>query len=196
MKKIVFASHNAGKWAELAPFFSALSIALIPQSELGLNEIEEPYSTFIENAIGKARHAARETGLAALADDSGLCVTCLDNMPGIYSARYAGEPKSDARNNQKLVAALAGQSERRAYYYAALVLMRNMDDPQPLLADGYCHGEIIDIPRGHGGFGYDPHFFLPQWGKTMAELSQDEKNRISHRGQALHKLYLQLKEHL
>ncbi len=195
MKKIVLASNNAGKVREFRQLFAELDIDIIPQGELGVSEAEEPHATFVENALAKARHAARVTGLPALADDSGICVAALGGAPGVYSARYAGEPKSDARNNQKLVATLAGQSNRNAWYYAALVLVRHADDPQPLIADGACYGEIIDAPRGEGGFGYDPHFFLPELGQTVAEISANEKARISHRGRALRELIAKLREH-
>jgi len=194
MKKIVLASNNAGKVREFRQLFAELDIDIIPQGALGVSEAEEPHATFVENALAKARHAARVTGLPALADDSGICVAALDGAPGVYSARYAGEPKSDARNNQKLVAALAEQSNRHAWYYAALVLVRHADDPQPLIADGACYGEIIDTPRGEGGFGYDPYFFLPEFGQTVAEISAEDKARISHRGRALRELIAKLRE--
>lgn len=195
MQKIVLASNNAGKLREFARLFADLDIELIPQGKLGVDEAEEPHATFVENALEKARHAARITGLPALADDSGICVHVLGGIPGVYSARFAGEPKSDARNNEKLIADLAGQTDRRAYYYAALVLVRHADDPQPLIADGFCDGLIVDTPAGEGGFGYDPHFFLPQFGKTVAEISAEEKSQISHRGKALRELVGKLKEH-
>ncbi|MBS0310026.1 MAG: RdgB/HAM1 family non-canonical purine NTP pyrophosphatase, partial [Proteobacteria bacterium] len=153
----------------------------------------EPHVTFIENCLAKARHASAHTGLPALADDSGICVEALNGAPGVYSARYAGEPKSDARNNEKLIAALQGQPNRRAHYYCVMVLVRYADDPEPLIAEGHWHGEIIDTPRGENGFGYDPYFLLPQFGKTGAELGEDEKNAISHRGQALRELADKLK---
>jgi len=123
-----------------------------------------------------------------LADDSGICVQALNGAPGVNSARYAGEPKSDARNNQKLIETLKQQTDRRAYYYCVIVLLRHADDPQPVIVDGSWHGEIIDLPRGEGGFGYDPYFYLPELGKTSAELTAEQKNQISHRGQALAKL--------
>jgi XTP/dITP diphosphohydrolase len=149
--------------------------------------------TFVENALAKARHAARLTGLPALADDSGVCVNALGGAPGVYSARFAGEPKSDARNNAKLVAELAGQADKSAYYYCVLVYVRHADDPQPIIADGRWNGEIIDTPRGANGFGYDPYFLLPAAGKTAAEMSPQEKNGISHRGQALRALVEKLR---
>lgn len=195
MQKIVLASNNAGKLREFARLFADYGIELIPQGQLGVTEAEEPHATFVENALAKARHAARITGLPALADDSGICVHALGGAPGVYSARYAGEPKSDARNNEKLVAELTGQADRRAYYYAALVLVRHADDPQPLIADGFCDGEIIDTPRGEGGFGYDPYFLLPQFGQTVAEISPEQKSLISHRGKALRELAAKVREH-
>jgi XTP/dITP diphosphohydrolase len=195
MKKIVLASNNAGKVREFRQLFAELDIEIVPQGELGVSEAEEPHATFVENALAKARHAARVTGLPALADDSGICVAALAGAPGVYSARYAGEPRSDERNNQKLVAALQGEANRHAYYYAALVLVRHADDPQPLIADGACHGQIVDTPRGEGGFGYDPYFLLPDLGKTVAQISADEKAAISHRGRALRELIAKLREH-
>lgn len=195
MKKIVLASNNVGKLREFSRLFADLDIDIIPQGQLNVSEAEEPHATFVENALAKARHAARMTGLPALADDSGICVHALGGAPGVYSARYAGEPKSDARNNEKLIVELAGQSDRRAFYYAALVLVRHADDPQPIIADGFCDGLIVDAPQGDDGFGYDPHFFLLQFGKTVAEISPEEKNLISHRGKALRELIGKLKEH-
>ncbi len=195
MQKIVLASNNTGKLREFSRLFTDLDIEIIPQGQLGVEEAEEPHATFVENALAKARHAARITGLPALADDSGICVHALGGAPGVYSARYAGEPKSDARNNEKLVADLSGQTDRRAFYYAALVLVRHADDPQPLIADGFCDGLIVDTPQGDGGFGYDPHFFLTQFGKTVAEITPEEKSLISHRGKALRELIGKLRGH-
>ena len=154
----------------------------------GVPEAEEPFGTFIENALAKARHAAQHSGLPALADDSGLCVRALGGAPGVISARYAGEPKSDVRNNAKLLADLAGQHDRRAHFVSLLVLCRSADDPQPIIAEGEWHGEILPALRGAGGFGYDPLFFVPEFGQTAAELDADTKNRVSHRGQAMQKL--------
>ena len=164
-----------------------------PQGEFNVPEAEEPFGTFVENALTKARHAARLTGLPALADDSGVCVNALGGAPGVYSARYAGEPKSDANNNAKLIADLAAHADKSAYYYCVLVYVRHADDPQPVIADGVWKGEIIAQARGEGGFGYDPYFLLPELGKTAAELSHAEKNAISHRGQALRALIEKLK---
>lgn len=188
MQKLVIASNNPGKLREIGRILAPLGFEAVPQSSYDVPEAEEPYVTFVENCIAKARHAAHLTGLPALADDSGICVDALGGAPGVYSARYAGEPKSDQRNNEKLIAALAGQSNRRAHYYCIIVYLRHADDPQPLIAEGSWHGEIIDTPRGTGGFGYDPYFLVPELGKTGAELAPDEKNTISHRGKALLRL--------
>lgn len=188
MQKIVIASNNSGKLKEIQQLLVPLDIEVIPQSSLGVTEIEEPYGTFVENALAKACHASRATGLPALADDSGICVNILGGAPGVFSARYAGAPKSDERNNQKLIDILRNQSDRRAYYYCIIVLVRHAEDPQPIIVDSSWHGEIILEPRGEGGFGYDPYFFLPELRKTAAELSMEQKNRISHRGKALKKL--------
>lgn len=192
MPKLVIASNNPGKLREISRILAPLGYEAVPQSAFNVPEAEEPFVTFVENCIAKARHAAQLTGLPALADDSGICVEALGGAPGVYSARYAGEPKSDQRNNEKLIAVLAGQSNRRAHYYCVIVYLRHAEDPQPLIAEGSWHGEIIDTPRGDGGFGYDPYFLVPELGKTGAELTADEKNAISHRGQAL----LQLVEKL
>jgi XTP/dITP diphosphohydrolase len=194
MKKLVLASNNAGKLREFQRLFAPLDIELIPQGQLGVSEAEEPHATFVENALAKARHAARATGLPALADDSGICVPSLGGAPGVYSARYAGEPKSDARNNAKLIADLAGKADRRAFYFAVLVLARHADDPRPLIAEGRFDGVVVDEARGEQGFGYDPHFFVPTLNKTVAELTHEEKNPISHRGRALAALLDKLRE--
>lgn len=185
MKKIVIASGNPGKLREIRRILEPLGLNVVPQSDFGVPECPEPYVTFIENCLAKARHAALHTGLPALADDSGICVDALNGAPGIYSARYAGEPKSDERNNEKLIAALQNEPNRKAHYYCVIVLVRYPDDPQPLIADGSWYGEIIDSPRGENGFGYDPYFYLPNIGKTSAELDPAHKNSVSHRGQAL-----------
>lgn len=194
MKKIVLASNNAGKLREFGHLFAPLNIEIIAQGALNGPECPEPHHTFVENALAKARHAARITGLPALADDSGLCVHALGGAPGVYSARFAGEPKSDSRNNEKLLADLAHSTDRSAWYYAALVLVRSADDPQPLIADGVCRGEITNQALGDGGFGYDPLFWLPQFGKTVAQISAEEKSQISHRAKALQALLLKLQE--
>ncbi|AYR24224.1 RdgB/HAM1 family non-canonical purine NTP pyrophosphatase [Herbaspirillum rubrisubalbicans] len=192
-QKIVMASNNAGKLKEFASLLGDIGLDVRPQGEFNVPEAEEPFATFVENALTKARHAARLTGLPALADDSGVCVNALGGAPGVYSARYAGEPKSDANNNAKLVAELAAHADKSAYYYCVLVYVRHADDPQPVIADGLWKGEIMAQPRGEGGFGYDPHFLLPALGKTAAELTAAEKNAVSHRGQALRALVEKLK---
>lgn len=189
---VVLASSNAGKVREFNALLGPLGFDLRPQSEYGVPEAEEPFMTFVENALTKARHASRLTGLPALADDSGVCANALAGAPGVLSARYAGEPKSDADNNRKLVADLAPLADRSAYFYCVLVFVRHADDPQPVIADGRWDGEIVAEPRGEGGFGYDPHFWLPTLAKTAAELSAQEKNRISHRAQALRALVAKL----
>ncbi|MBS0299107.1 MAG: RdgB/HAM1 family non-canonical purine NTP pyrophosphatase [Proteobacteria bacterium] len=188
LEKLVIASNNKGKLREIGELLAPLAIDVAPQSEFNISEADEPHITFVENALAKARHASRCSGLPALADDSGICVSALGGAPGVNSARYAGEPKSDERNNLKLIEALRNQTDRHAYYYCVIVLVRHADDPQPVIVDGSWHGEIIDQPRGTGGFGYDPYFFLPTFGKTSAELTAEQKNQISHRGQALAKL--------
>lgn len=185
LEKLVIASNNQGKLREINALLAPLSIEVIPQSVFNAGEIDEPHGTFVENALAKARHASRCSGLPALADDSGICVSALNGAPGVNSARYAGEPKSDERNNQKLIEALKNNSDRRAYYYCVIVLLRHADDPQPIIVDGSWHGEIIEHPQGAGGFGYDPYFFVPEFGKTSAELTAEQKNLVSHRGQAL-----------
>ena len=193
MNKIVIASGNTGKLREIARMLEPLNMNAVPQSDFDVPECSEPYVTFIENCLAKARHASAQAGLPALADDSGICVDALNGAPGVHSARYAGEPKSDARNNDKLIAALQGQTNRRAHYYCVMVLVRHADDPEPVIAEGRWFGEIIETPRGDGGFGYDPYFLLPQLGITGAEMDADAKNAVSHRGQALRELATKLK---
>jgi XTP/dITP diphosphohydrolase len=192
MKKLVLASNNAKKMKELNALLAPLGFEVIPQGQLGIPEAEEPHCTFVENALAKARHAAEHSGLPALADDSGLCVAALGGAPGVYSARYAGEPKSDARNNAKLLADLAGQSDRRAHFACVLVLVRAANDPQPIIAEGEWHGEILEAQRGADGFGYDPLFYVPTHCQTAAELDAAIKNQLSHRGQAMQKLIARL----
>ena len=192
MHKLVIASNNPGKLRELQLTLASLSIEILTQAQLGIDEAEEPHCTFIENALAKARHVSRVSGLPALADDSGICVAALGGAPGVQSARYAGEPKSDSRNNEKLLQAMEGVVDRRAHYYCVLVLVRHADDPQPLIAEGEWHGEIAQQMLGEEGFGYDPLFWLPQLNKMSAELSRDEKAQISHRAQALHILLQRL----
>jgi XTP/dITP diphosphohydrolase len=192
MKKLVLASNNAKKMKELNALLAPLGFEIIPQGQLGIPEAEEPHCTFLENALAKARHAAAHSGLPALADDSGLCVDALHGAPGVFSARYAGEPKSDARNNEKLLGHLAGETNRSAHFYCVLVLVRAANDPQPIIAEGEWHGEILAAQRGADGFGYDPLFYVPTHCQTAAELDADIKNRLSHRGQAMQKLIARL----
>jgi len=189
VKRIVIASNNPGKLRELRALLEPLGIEAVAQGELGVGEAEEPHDTFLENALAKARHASRATGLPALSDDSGLCVPALGGEPGVHSAYFAGRDGSreerDARNNDKLVARLRDASDRSAFYYCVLVSMQSAEDPVPLVADGRWHGTIGHAPRGTGGFGYDP-WFIPEGGdKTAAELAAEEKNRVSHRALAL-----------
>jgi XTP/dITP diphosphohydrolase len=193
IERLVLASNNAGKLRELSAMLAPLGIEVVTQGSLGVSEAEEPHPTFVENALAKARHAARETGLPALADDSGLCVGALGGKPGVLSARYAGEPKSDLANNAKLIADLHGVDDRRAHFYSVIVLVRSADDPQPLIADGEWHGEIVAQARGDGGFGYDPHFFVPSLEQTAAELAPELKNTLSHRAAAMRHLLDRLK---
>lgn len=190
--KVVLASNNSGKLREFKMMLEKVGIEILPQGDLEIPAADEPHATFIENALEKARHASQASGLPALADDSGICVEALLGAPGIHSARYAGEPANDANNNKKLIETLQGIDNRAAHYVCALVLVRYALDPEPIIAIGYWHGEIIDTPKGDGGFGYDPHFFLPNLGKTAAELSPEEKNRLGHRGLALDQLVNQL----
>jgi len=194
MQKLVIASNNAGKLREIGAILGPLGFEALPQAAFNIPEAEEPYCTFVENCLTKARHASAHSGLPALADDSGICVDALNGAPGVYSARFAGEPKSDQRNNEKLIELLQGQPNRKAHYYCVIVLVRWPEDPQPIIAEGSWHGEIIDTPRGDGGFGYDPYFLVPQFGKTGAELPMDVKNGISHRGKALAQLVEKLKQ--
>jgi len=188
VKSIVLASGNPGKKAEIEQLLAPFGTRVVTQSELGITEAEEPHDSFRENALAKARHVCFATRLPALADDSGLCVDALGGAPGVQSARYAGEPKSDARNNEKLLSELKEKNDRRAHYVCVLVLMRGPGDAQPLVAEARWHGEIALAARGSNGFGYDPYFYLPELGKTAAELPPEQKNRLSHRGQALQKL--------
>jgi XTP/dITP diphosphohydrolase len=193
VQKLVLASNNPGKLREFRRLLEPLGIMVIAQNELGIPEAEEPHLTFIENALAKARHASQLSNLPALADDSGICVDALGSAPGVLSARYAGEPKSDARNNAKLIADLAGIARRDAHYTCVLVLVRHADDPEPMIAEGVWDGVVIDTPRGTGGFGYDPHFLDPKHGLTGAEFPLEQKNEISHRGKAMRLLIERLK---
>lgn len=189
---VVLASNNSGKLREFKMMLKKVGIEIIPQGNLDIPATDEPHATFVENALEKARYASRASGLPALADDSGICVEALMGAPGIHSARYAGEPANDENNNKKLIETLQGIDNRAAHYVCALVLVRYALDPEPIIAIGYWHGQIVDTPKGDGGFGYDPHFFLPNLGKTAAELTPEEKNRLGHRGLALDQLVQQL----
>ena len=196
MNRIVVASNNPGKLREIGTLLQGLALTALPQGELGIAEADEPHDTFLENALAKARHASRASGLPALADDSGLCVEALGGEPGVHSAYFAGREgtreERDARNNAKLVREL--RDDRRAYYACVIVLLRSAGDPLPLIAHGIWRGEIAQAPRGANGFGYDPLFFIPSLGKTAAQLGPAEKNRISHRGQALAQLLERLSD--
>lgn len=186
--KLVIASGNKGKLREIQHILAPLQIEIIPQDMLNVPECEEPFFTFIENAMAKARHASKHTGLPALADDSGLCVDALQGAPGVLSARFAGEPKSDEANNQKLLDVLGSEKNRHAHFYCVMVLVRHEHDPEPLIAEGQWAGEILNEYRGNDGFGYDPLFLDAKTGKTVAELPIEIKSRISHRGHAMAKL--------
>jgi XTP/dITP diphosphohydrolase len=200
--KVVLASGNAGKLTELSALLAPRKLELVAQGALGIRPADETGCTFIENALDKARHASRESGLPALADDSGISVAALGGAPGVYSARYAGPDADDAANNAKLLTELralgtlssdGAPSERsRAHYYCVIVLLRHPEDPAPLIATGRWEGQITGRPSGRNGFGYDPYFWLPSLGQTAADLSPGEKNRISHRGQAVASLTRQL----
>ena len=203
MKKLVLASSNPGKLREFEALLAPLGLEVVPQASLGVSDAEEPHGTFVENALAKARHASRSTRLPALADDSGICARALDGEPGVHSARFAGEPPpgstpgreaQDARNNEKLINLLADKDSRRAHYYCVVVFLRHAEDPEPVIAEGIWAGEIVAEPRGANGFGYDPHFFLKDFGKTAAELDPEQKNLVSHRGKALRRLLAKLKE--
>ncbi|NCT84583.1 MAG: RdgB/HAM1 family non-canonical purine NTP pyrophosphatase [Comamonadaceae bacterium] len=195
--KLVLASNNAKKLAELQALFAPLGIELVTQGSLGIPEAEEPFDSFVENALAKARHAARLSGLPALADDSGISVDALGGAPGVRSARYAldaGGEKSDAANNQRLLRELADVADRRARFVCALVAVRSAEDPEPLVAMGRWMGEILAAPDGEGGFGYDPLMHIPALGQTVARLPADVKNRHSHRALAAAQLMQQFRE--
>ncbi len=194
LKKLVLASNNKGKIREFNALFGSRGIEVTAQGALGVVECEEPFETFLENALAKARNAARQTGLPAMADDSGITAHALVTEPGVHSARYAGAHADDAANNAKLVAALKGISDKRAAYTCVLVAVRTADDPDPVVAQASWAGEIIDEPRGTGGFGYDPYFYLPEFAKTAAELTAQEKNAVSHRGRAMVRMLQALEE--
>lgn len=196
LQRLVLASGNAGKLREFASLLEPLGIALLGQRSLGITDAEEPYGTFLENALTKARHASAASGLPALADDSGLCVDALGGAPGVHSARWAelaGGPRDDLANNLRVREQLQGVDDRAAHYVCVLVLVRGPDDPHPLVADASWYGRFIDEPRGGGGFGYDPHFLLPELGCTAAELDAARKNAIGHRGRAMRELLERLR---
>ena len=187
MKKLVLASSNPGKLREFSALLDESRYRIIPQADFNVPEVAETGTTFVENAIIKARHAAQYTGLAALADDSGIVIDALNGEPGVHSARFSGSDASDESNNILLVEKLRSvpEAQRSARYQAVIVYMRNAADPSPIICEGSWEGIIVLEAKGSGGFGYDPYFYLPDYGCTSAELSADEKNRISHRGQAL-----------
>lgn len=195
--KMVLASGNKGKIRELSALLNELNITLIPQAELGVADIEETGTTFVENALAKARHAANVTGLPAIADDSGLNVAALSGAPGIYSARYAGENANAKDNIQKLLMEMKNipADNRQAFFYCVLVFMRSSDDPTPLICEGRWYGTILPAPQGEEGFGYDPVFYIPTLNKTAAQLPLAEKNTLSHRAKALKLLINYLREH-
>ena len=193
MQKLVLASNNAGKVREFQALLAPLDFQVIPQGELGIPSAEEPHHTFVENALAKARHASAASGLPALADDSGICAHALNGQPGVLSARFAGEPANDAANNQKLIEELKNQSDRGAHYVCALVFVNSANDPEPLIVQTRWYGQFVDHAKGSNGFGYDPHFFLTEQQCTAAQLDPAQKNLISHRGQALRELIVQLK---
>jgi XTP/dITP diphosphohydrolase len=205
IRQVVLASGNAGKLREFGALLAPLGLELLPQSTLGVPAAEEPFDTFLENALAKARHASRLTGLPALADDSGICVDALGGRPGVWSARWAAMRRvdvegDDGANNAQLVrdlwddASASSGGPRNAHYYCVLVLLRTPEDPQPIVADASWHGEVIAQPRGNGGFGYDPHFLIPSLGRTVAELDSETKNLHSHRGRAMQALVERLRE--
>tara|TARA_B100000780_G_scaffold254924_1_gene203330 strand:+ start:474 stop:1070 length:597 start_codon:yes stop_codon:yes gene_type:complete len=193
MKKIVIATNNEKKLNEIETILKDLNIQAIPQSHFKIGESEEPFNTFVENALIKARYASEKTGLPAIADDSGLCVDILEGKPGIYSARFSGSPKSDENNNLKLLEVLKDKNRRKAHYYCAIVFIKSPNDPQPIIAEGIWHGEILEIPRGKNGFGYDSLFLDNKTDLSAAELPAEIKNKIGHRGQALQKIKQKLK---
>ncbi|MDO4434081.1 MAG: RdgB/HAM1 family non-canonical purine NTP pyrophosphatase [Alysiella sp.] len=185
---IVLASNNTGKLKEFTALFAAHNIIILPQSQFNVPECPEPHCTFVENALAKARHASRYSGLPALADDSGICVNALAGAPGVLSARFAGEPKSDFANNAKITELLQKQVDKSCYYVCVLVFVRHPDDPQPIIAEGIWHGEWVNQAAGEGGFGYDPHFYLSEYAQTAAQILPEHKNLISHRAKAMHEL--------
>lgn len=189
LKEIVLASGNAGKLKEFTALFAQQNITVLPQSQFNTPDCPEPYHTFVENALAKARHASQYSKLPALADDSGICINALNGAPGVLSARFAGDnPKSDAANNAKVSQLLAAHQDKSAYYVCVLVLVRHPDDPQPIIAEGIWQGLWQDQAAGEHGFGYDPHFYLPEQNCTAAQMLPERKNQISHRAQALQEL--------
>jgi XTP/dITP diphosphohydrolase len=193
VQRLVLASDNPGKQREFAALLAPLGVQLVAQGTLGVRAAEEPFDTFVENALAKARHATAATGLPALADDSGVCCAALDGLPGVRSARFAGPGATDRQNNDELLRRLQGVADRSAHYTCVLVAVRSAFDPDPIVADARWAGSIVDVPRGSNGFGYDPHFWLPDLGCTAAELDPAHKNRISHRGLALAQLVEKLR---
>lgn len=195
LNQIVLASNNPGKLREFAALFDQYDIKITPQGEFNVTECDEPYHTFVENALKKARHASQQTGLPAVADDSGIVVTALNGAPGVLSARYAtlfGEEKSDANNNACLIRELQSHEDKSAAYLAVLVFVRHADDPAPLIAQAWWRGEVQEEPKGEHGFGYDPHFYVPDYQQTAAEMSPELKNSLSHRAMALKKLIAEM----
>lgn len=191
--KIVLASNNVGKLREFSQLFATHHMDILPQSAFNIPECPEPHHTFVENALAKARHASRLSGLPALADDSGLCVNALGGAPGVLSARFAGDmPKSDVANNTKVSTELADKADKSCFYVCVLVLVRHADDPQPIIAEGIWHGQWQAQAMGENGFGYDPHFYVAEYGCTVAQLSPEQKNGISHRALALQELWRKL----
>lgn len=187
-KELVLASHNQHKIKEFRTIFAPLNLKITAQSDLEVNAAPEPYSTFLENALTKARHASKITQKAALADDSGICALALEGAPGVQSARFAGDNARDSDNRRKLATLLADKEDKSVFYYCILVLIRHPEDPTPLIAEGRLYGQWLMEGRGENGFGYDPNFYLPERKKTVAELSLAEKNQISHRAKAVEKL--------
>ena len=184
-RRLVLASSNAAKLREISMTLHGLAWEIVPQGQLGVDATDEPHPTFVENALAKARHASSCTGMPALADDSGLCVDALNGSPGVFSARFAGDDANDQNNNAELLRRLAGVTQRQAHYTCVLVAVRSIEDAEPLVVDARWYGEIAQAPRGEGGFGYDPLFYVSDLGVTAAELDPVQKNRISHRGLAL-----------
>ncbi|AFZ82703.1 RdgB/HAM1 family non-canonical purine NTP pyrophosphatase [Candidatus Kinetoplastidibacterium crithidiae] len=195
--KLVIASSNKEKLIEITSFFKDFDLSIYLQSDFGIHTNDERNNTFIENALNKARHVSRLTGLPSLAEDSGLCVNSLSGAPGIFSARYSSfsnKENSDSKlNNELLIKNLKGLEDRRAYYISIVVILRNPNDHRPLITEGILHGEIVEKASGNNGFGYDPHFFVPSIGKTLASITLSEKNKISHRAKAFEKMIQKLK---